>query len=523
MSNLSTNPASTGRIDLPEYFSNLSSSNNNSQKITAKLAEIVVKRKICGYVDFHGEVYLDLEGNKSSIRSGETKGYFGIQYNEFHCDMVNPKSILDFLVYVELICKALSSKHYARHAIFGRVGMADNKFYLNLKNKKDEVVEISRGGYRVISPSPVIFVAGDTAETIPTPPLMELGNKDDIFKLRQFVNCSDNDFKLLICYLIQALFPEDYSGGRLALVLEGQAGSAKTTSSKFLKSLIDPNSVNLIGMEQDPRNILLTAKSQWLIVFDNISDISKKQSDTLCTIATKASLSLRKLFTDGEIFSFSVKRPMIINGISDFVHKSDLIDRCLFFNLPIITKRESEKALESDFERERSAVLGALLTILSEVMKFISTEKFKPINRMAEFDIIGQAVEKSLDWDKGTFHRLYAENQESMSISNLHQNVVATSLIYYLRDKEYLGSGIDFSFVMTSTELYGYTKAIFSEKSPCRGKTFPSSAPVFARELYELAKTFAKVGILIARKRSNGSHIIISGNIDKIKGSVSVF
>ena len=60
---------------------------------------------------------------------------------------------------------------------------------------------------------------------------------------------------------------------------------------------------------------------------------------------------------------FQAARPILLNGIENFVSRADLADRAIFLTLAPIAeqRRRSEAELWREFERARPAMLGALL------------------------------------------------------------------------------------------------------------------------------------------------------------------
>ena len=58
-------------------------------------------------------------------------------------------------------------------------------------------------------------------------------------------------------------------------------------------------------------------------------------------------------------------RPIILNGIEEIATRSDLLDRCIVLELPVIAKekRRPEADFWREFEQVRPGILGALLII----------------------------------------------------------------------------------------------------------------------------------------------------------------
>ncbi|MBK6756732.1 MAG: hypothetical protein IPG70_03445 [Moraxellaceae bacterium] len=61
------------------------------------------------------------------------------------------------------------------------------------------------------------------------------------------------------------------------------------------------------------------------MAIDNLSGLSKDFSDVVCQIATGASSSKRKLYTDNDVETYEIARPIILNGIDDIASRGDLL------------------------------------------------------------------------------------------------------------------------------------------------------------------------------------------------------
>src|SRR6516162_6303753 len=124
---------------------------------------------------------------------------------------------------------------------------------------------------------------------------------------------------------------------------------------------VDPRTTEL----RKPRKVedlLIAARNNWTIGFDNFSWMSWEFSDTLCMIATGISSRARTLYTDDEEHTFTVRRPVIFNGIpGDLTERSDLASRTIKLEIPRIVQRRTKSDLEREFEAIWPGVLGALL------------------------------------------------------------------------------------------------------------------------------------------------------------------
>ena len=77
-------------------------------------------------------------------------------------------------------------------------------------------------------------------------------------------------------------------------------------------------------------------------------------------IGNRRRLCQRKLYSDADEIVISVKRPVMLNGISAAVTAQDLVDRTITIETPVISERLEVTDLWREFEVERPRLLGAL-------------------------------------------------------------------------------------------------------------------------------------------------------------------
>src|SRR5262249_54004620 len=124
--------------------------------------------------------------------------------------------------------------------------------------------------------------------------------------LRAFINVpDDDDWKLVVAWLKAAFRPR---GPYPILVLNGEQGSAKTTTAKVLRSLVDPNTSPARREPKESRDLMIAAHNSWVIAFDNLSHVPQWLSDDLCRLSTGGGFSTRELHTDADEILFESQR-----------------------------------------------------------------------------------------------------------------------------------------------------------------------------------------------------------------------
>lgn len=149
-----------------------------------------------------------------------------------------------------------------------------------------QIVEISADCWCVIESRecPVRFRRPHGMRALPKPE--PGGNIND---LRSFLNVSgDHGFVLALGWLIGALHP---FGPYPLLILHGEQGSAKTTTARVLRAIIDPNPAPVRSEPREPRDLMIAANNGWICAFDNLSSLAPWLSDALAGSAPAVALA----------------------------------------------------------------------------------------------------------------------------------------------------------------------------------------------------------------------------------------
>jgi hypothetical protein len=174
-----------------------------------------------------------------------------------------------------------------------------------------------------------------------------------------------------------------------------EQGTCKSTLAALVRALIDPNASTLRALPREDRDLFIAASNGWILSFDNVSRLPDWISDTLCRLATGGGFATRALYTDDDERLFSAMRPIILNGIEDVVGRPDLADRAVFMTLAPLAEgsRKAEKEFWAAFEKDRPAILGALLDMVAYGLKQLPSVRLKRMPRMADFARWGVACE----------------------------------------------------------------------------------------------------------------------------------
>jgi hypothetical protein len=294
--------------------------------------------------------------------------------------------------------------------VYLRVAGHEGNIYIDLCNEEWEAIRV-RPGKRTweVVPSeevPVRFVRSDYMEALPHP--TRDGSLDDLKGLITIPEAtSEETFSLIASWLVQALAPCE--GDYPILVLLGSYGTSKTTQTEILRTLVDPQVSDHEPEEAyySLHNLFVDVEKSWVLAIDNADSLPSKLSNNLARISSGAGVKLRTFFEMRESSVFRGKRPIMLNGISQVVRKSDILSRCLMIDLPPIPNKYRRKRGElwPDFFEKQPGILGTLLDGVAAGLANRDTVELADEHktRLIDFDEWAVACEEGLGIKKDTY------------------------------------------------------------------------------------------------------------------------
>jgi hypothetical protein len=367
-----------------------------------------------------------------------------------------------------------------------RVGELDGKLYLDLGDEAWRAVEIDVTGWRIIENPPVRFRRVAGMKPLPVP-----SRGGSVEMLRSFLNVrSDADFVLVVAWALACLRNR---GPYPVIVLSGEQGSAKSTFSAILRSLLDPNTAPLRALPREDRDLFIAASNAHVLAFDNVSGLPAWISDTLCRLATGGGFAVRQLYSDQDEVLFDAARPVLLNGIEEIVTRPDLVDRAVFLTLEPIPeeRRRPEQELWAAFEAERPRILGALLDAVARGLAELPRTKLDKLPRMADFAFWATACETAL-WPVGTFWSAYCGNLGEALDAVVDADPVAAAVrtMMQARTERTAWTG-------NATDLLGALADAVGERV-AKSKSWPDSPRALSGRLRRAASSLRKIGINVS-------------------------
>ncbi|MFW5795413.1 MAG: hypothetical protein ACOCV1_08030, partial [Bacillota bacterium] len=288
--------------------------------------------------------------------------------------------------------------------LYLRVAEHDDEIYYDLCNDKWQQVRIKEGDWEVIEQkdSPVLF---KRYQQMQEQTFAKKSSIEDVKKLLDFVNIDKKspEAMFLMVYIATDFIPNI---PHAVLHLKGIKGTAKSNLSRIIKRIIDPAMPELITINKDLEQNLA---HNWLTLFDNISKISKKESDIFCRASTGAGIAKRKLYKNDQDIFYNIRHCVAMNGIGYNIPKSDLMDRSIIIELDPIPSRNrlTEHELHKRFEEARPSIVSGFFSLIAKAMEIKKTLEFEHLPRMADFFEWGTAIAIALGYDREYFESSY--------------------------------------------------------------------------------------------------------------------
>ncbi|TMB22085.1 MAG: hypothetical protein E6J71_06895 [Deltaproteobacteria bacterium] len=430
-------------------------------------------------VDDHREVY--------RVPSRAVRALLARRYYGEHRRAVRGQALAEALAVLE--ARALGDGE--ARPVATRIAEHDGAIYLDLCDPAWRVVEVTSDGWRIVTDAPVRFRRARGMLPLPEPVC-----GGSVERLRDFLHVPDDDaWRLVVAWLLAALRPR---GPYPLLALHGEQGAAKSTATRVLRLLVDPNAAALRASPREPRDLMIAATNGWVIALDNLSHLAPWLSDALCRLSTGGGFATRELFSDADETLFDAMRPVVLNGIEEVATRGDLADRAVLITLPPVGDdcRRTEEEFWRAFEGARPGLLGAFLNVVARGLHELPRTRLDRLPRMADFARWVTACEAALGWEAGTFCRTYVDARRAANEVTLEANAVGTALMEYMAARE--------GWTGTTKDLLVALGACVGDDVRRDRRRWPQSARGLSGALRRLGPALRAVGIIATWYREPG-------------------
>ena len=387
--------------------------------------------------------------------------------------------------------------------IHKRVAFENGSLFYDLCDPHFQTVRISSTSCAISGENiPVCFIkdANLKAQILPD---LSADPCDLLDYITQHFRVKNEQESVLLAVYIVSCFLEQI--GHPILIIHGEKGSAKSTSMRIIQQIVSPSVSDLLAIPKTKEDLAVVLSQSYFVAFDNLRMLDHDKSDLLCMATTGGKYMKRKLYTDGEGVTLSLKNCVACNGINVIADQPDLLDRALLIELERIpeNERQTDAYVWSEFQKDLPQILGCCFNALSKALGFIDQLKFDSLPRMADFMRWGCAIAMGMGLDYKIFRDAYFDNIRKAQREPLNGNGLAECLMAFLKRQN------GFHWKGTWAELYEHIKAMAYELSinPKDG-SLPKAPAVLSRKMKEIRSNLEAEGIFYETGYDHDSKIV---------------
>jgi hypothetical protein len=359
--------------------------------------------------------------------------------------------------------------------------------FIDLGDPEWNMIKVGPDHWDITSQETPMFYRPQHLRALPRPE--RGGDIDELFK---FVPAENPQEKLLMTAWILAALHAGIPSP--ILVFTGQQGSAKTTRTRRIRSLLDPSVTPVLG-DLEMSNLVLTFQHHAVPCFENVSQFDRRTTDMFCRAVTGNGVERRRLYTDSDQVLYSFRRPIIINGIDTPSMRPDFLDRCLIVDCRRMGKFQPLHELDREFEESRPRILGAMLDVLVKTLRVLPSTSTAEEFRMADFAHFGRAVAIALGQQPSAFDEAYRLNVRRRNFELLDDAPMVRLLKEfsgkYTAAEPWTGSAIS---------LLHELRTVATNKEDANGmKDLPKSGRWLSSRLSEMTSALKTMGIIVEK------------------------
>ena len=170
--------------------------------------------------------------------------------------------------------------------MFTRIGKTEAGYWLDLCNDAWQCVQVTATGWAVVAGAGApLFTRSASMRPLPVP---ERGGTLDA--LWPLVNVPEADRLMVLAWILECLRADT---PHVVLELVGEQGSAKSSTQRALRRLIDPNQADLRAAPKSVEDVWIAARNSHMVSLENLSHLHPQYQDALCVLATGGGYSAR--------------------------------------------------------------------------------------------------------------------------------------------------------------------------------------------------------------------------------------
>lgn len=374
--------------------------------------------------------------------------------------------------------------------LFVRSAPWDGGYLIDIGDESGEFIKVTKDGWDVVTWEEGMPVFRKSDRPLPRP---VRGATPDLLRQHLSMDADSIQWRTVRPWMATA-FMVDHNRQILALI--GTSGSGKTGRTVSITSVIDPlTEDNEPGAPPEKEGDFAVRMSQSMVpVMGNLNKITPQQSDWICQLVTGYVHKARKLHTNNESVTISLRRTAIMTGESlPAGLQNDAVNRVIPVELTKAAVR-SEDEIRRERQDQKGLWLGALLDDMVAVLKGIDgirldgSERFSVLAKAAQ--ILGPEYYSALVEGR-------QDKQGDRAFNNERVRAIAKTIADAISAQ---GSQ---PLELTALELLVKVRAIVDNGGPVAPKWLPGSPEGMKAALNKDADLLAEYGITFESTRSN--------------------
>jgi hypothetical protein len=323
-------------------------------------------------------------------------------------------------------------------------------------------------------------------------PLPSLADEGDWRELLPFLNMTEDHQYLLLAWMTFVMTHPAGTSAYPVLVIKGPQGVGKSVLSRdILRALLDPNAAGIQLFPAKPKDMAISSRSQYLLIYDNVRGLTLIWSDTFCVVSTAGSMGSRRLYTDDEESLLQVHAPVVLNSIHNVVQEPDLFSRCLTPRLlPLAdSSRREETELTRDLLSKHPVIFRGLLDLSARILNAERDAEVLYPARLMNFSKWLAAKEQVLEMPAGRLQRAYIDNLRDATLETIRENALAVTLLNFAAR---LPGGY---WAGTATQLLSAINLVAPPNTIHRQAEWPQSPISLSKRLKQLSALLKSQGV----------------------------
>lgn len=301
-----------------------------------------------------------------------------------------------------------------------RVARSGDAVYFDLGRDDGVSVRIVAGSWNLLEDAPVVWRRTRKTRLLPDP--VRGSSLDALWAIARVPQPSQPLVaSWQVCALLDLVTP--------ILDLTGEHGSGKSAAATAIAGTIDtakPGTVPSTAVD-----LVVGAAARRITILDNLTHIQPWLSDALCRLVTGDELDRRALYSDSDVATLSLRRPLMTTSIDIGAVPADYTDRLVTVAIPLLDEASGmeESAWQAAWADAQPRAMGAILDLACRVLAALPDIRLDRTPRMGDYSRVLAAVDQVLGTDGLAEYRA---QRKAAAAGSVEADVIGPLLLQWL-------------------------------------------------------------------------------------------